>query len=221
MNEQNLQEFARKYFDLIWNEFSGINLTAIDNFDEFYSKQILDSVLPAQKIDFFSEKLVHVELILDVGFGGGFPILPLAKIFPEKKFFGIEARNKKVDVVRIIAERLHLKNVSLYHGRLEDILIDVNAVITFKAVGKIKDMIAKINATKEVTAFFYKGPHFSDKENFSTSSKSNEGWKIVSDSEIDVPGTEGRRLIGVQIVPRGTKRNHKFLVKLSDLLIES
>ena len=74
-----MKDFAKKYLDIIETNFSGLNLTRINNFDDFYQKQVLDSIIPFQNKELTQEQFKDMEkqIIVDVGFGGGFPILPL------------------------------------------------------------------------------------------------------------------------------------------------
>ena len=53
--------------------------------------------------------------------GGGFPILPLAILFPKAEFTGLDATRKKVDAVQRIVESLGLTNVRLVLGRAEEL----------------------------------------------------------------------------------------------------
>jgi 16S rRNA (guanine527-N7)-methyltransferase len=209
-----MREFSNTLFELINGEFSGINLTSINDPDEFYHKQIIDSIAPIGAAKVFNERIHKCGLIVDVGFGGGFPLLPLAYKLPKIKVIGLEARNKKVQVVTQLAERLNLSNVQVFHHRLEDILFDKECVITFKAVGKVEEFVEKINNTKKVTSYFYKGPNFHELENIGNLNKS---WKVVEDINIPVEQTMGRLFIGLEgrNVPRGTSKN---LVKLSSLI---
>ena len=57
-------------------------------------------------------------VFIDVGFGGGFPLLPLAKYLPHIQFYGVETRNKKVRVVSEIAAKLGLNNIKFLHSRI-------------------------------------------------------------------------------------------------------
>ena len=93
-----MDDFSKRYFDLLNGEYAGINLTRITDENEFYSKQILDSVEPLRQSKIFNESINKSKLHIDVGFGGGFPLLPLAKSLPSIKFIGFEARAKKVRV---------------------------------------------------------------------------------------------------------------------------
>jgi 16S rRNA (guanine527-N7)-methyltransferase len=156
-------------------------------------------------------------VVVDVGFGGGFPILPLAKLLPEIQFVGVESKRKKADAVTLIAEELGLTNVQLVHSRLEDFLFDRPATITFKAVGTAKDYLPAIqHTTKDLSVFLYKGPNFMELEGKDLP-KLEKDWKLLENQEITVPGTQQRFLVSFQSVnvPRGTANS---LVKLSDFL---
>lgn len=212
-----MDDFSKIYFDLLNGEYSGINLTRINDYDDFYNKQILDSILPLTQSNFFVECINRNEYIVDVGFGGGFPILPLAHKCKNNKFIGIETRAKKVKVVGEIANKLNLENVKLYHSRIENIFFDFDCTVTFKAVGKVYDFLSKLKTNSKLTVFFYKGPGFYELEKDQID-LSQKDWEIVLEDELNVPGTEKRYLIGFQNknVLRGTN-DSKQLVKLSDI----
>lgn len=209
-------DFSVRYLHILQTQLAGLNLTKILDQDEFYHKQILDSILPYQESKLFQEQVKKTGIVVDVGFGGGFPILPLAKLLPDVKFVGVESRRKKAEAVTLIAKELGLSNVTLVHSRLEDFLFDKPATITFKAVGTIGDYLPIINATQNMHAFFYKGPSFLELEGDQVKALAKT-WKLVANEEIKVPGTDQRFLVSFQsnIVPRGTS---KSLVRLSENL---
>lgn len=210
-------DFSIRYLNVLKTKLAGLNLTNILDQDEFYHKQILDSINPYLQSEFFKTEVQKRGVVVDVGFGGGFPILPLAKLLPEIKFVGVESKRKKVDAVKLIAEELGLTNVTLVHSRLEDFLFDRPATITFKAVGTVEDYLPIIQrTTKDMSVFFYKGPNFMELESKSLP-KLAKDWKFQENQQIEVPGTQQRFLVSfsAQNVPRGTS---KTLVKLSDFL---
>lgn len=216
MIDETLRKFSDQYLELLKGEFAGINLTRIDSPDEFYYKQILDSVLPLYESERFVADLKKTKLLVDIGFGGGFPILPLARERADVKFLGIDARGKKATVVNQIAERLGIQNASCHHGRIEEVLFDREAVITFKAVGNVSEFLPLIAADKSVTVYFYKGPNFYELEDIDKILK--QGWELVEEVGFNVPMTEGRMLLGFKNknVLRGTKIPKK--IKISQLL---
>lgn len=210
-------DFSIRYLHILKTKLEGLNLTNILDPDEFYHKQILDSVNPYLQSELFKEHVQKTKLVVDVGFGGGFPILPLAKLLPDVQFVGVESKRKKVDAVKLIAEDLGLTNVRLVHSRLEDFLFDRPATITFKAVGTVIDYLPIIQRThSDLSVFFYKGPNFMELESASLPKLQNH-WKFLENQLIDVPGTQQRYLVSfsAQNVPRGTG---KTLVKLSEFL---
>ena len=210
-------DFSIRYLHILKTTFDGLNLTNILDADEFYNKQILDSINPYLQSELFKKDVEKTKLIVDVGFGGGFPLLPLAKLLPDVQFVGVESRNKKVEAVHAIAQELGLTNVKVVHSRLEDFYFDKPATVTFKAVGTVKDFLPKIHRDNfPMKVFFYKGPGFMEQEGLDLKKLENN-WKLLENEEIKVPGTHQRFLVtfNSQNVPRGTI---KTLVKLSEII---
>lgn len=213
-----MYNFSLRYQQVLKTKLNGLNLTRITDPDEFYNKQILDSILPYEQSKLFREQVDKRKLVIDIGFGGGFPLVPLAKHVPIAKFIGFESRAKKVEAVRLIAEELGVPNVSAHHHRLEEIEFNVPAVITLKAVGTVNDFLPMLNITnKHVSVFFYKGPSYLEKEQPEFEKTLSGEWEIIENFVLSVPGTEERRLVGFipKNVPCGTSKN---LVKLSHFI---
>lgn len=80
--------------DLFLDRNSKINLSAIRDADGVWEKHILDSLELTTRID-VDDGLQA----LDLGTGGGFPLLPLATVYPNVQWTGIDARKKKVEAV--------------------------------------------------------------------------------------------------------------------------
>jgi len=57
--------------------------------------------------------------VIDWGTGGGLPLIPLAICFPGVVFHGVDSLGKKIQAVRLMARRLGLSNVHLWHSRAE------------------------------------------------------------------------------------------------------
>ena len=213
-----MEEFSRKYYKLLTEDYKGINLTRINEFNEFEAKQIIDSIKPYEVSTIFKSLINKSKLMVDVGFGGGFPIVPIANLLPEVQFVGVETRNKKCVVVSEMAEQLGLRNTKFIHSRLENFFFDKECVVTLKAVGKVNDFLSKISTDKNITVFFYKGPNFYEIEKDQVK-EAQKDWEIIEEKEIDVPGTERRILIGFKNKNVLRRTNDiKQLVKLSSIL---
>lgn len=210
-----MKEFSEQYRNLLFGEYATLNLTRISEPDEFYEKQIVDSIYPLEIYESFKNEIETTGLHVDVGFGGGFPLLPIAASVPGIDSIGFEARRKKAEAVEAIALKLGLTKVKTFHNRIETVLIDQDCVITFKAVGKIKEFLNKVNvqAGCKVKVYFYKGPNLLELE---TSPEKVGIFKKVLLSEYKLPSGHIRHFVAyeAQNVPRGTKKN---LVKLSEL----
>jgi 16S rRNA (guanine527-N7)-methyltransferase len=93
-----------------WNK--AYNLTAIRNREEMVRLHILDSlaILP------------HIEgkRIIDIGTGAGLPGIPLAICLPEIGFALLDSNAKKTRFVQQVVLELKLKNVEIFHSRVEN-----------------------------------------------------------------------------------------------------
>jgi len=92
--------------------------------------------------------------ILDLGTGGGFPLLPLALCFPGCSFVGMDATQKKVAAVERIAQTMELENVRLVAGRAEELGHDPDHRERYDLV--LARAVAAINTLIELTAPFAK-----------------------------------------------------------------
>ena len=116
-----------------WNQ--RINLISRKDFAHFYLHHVLHSLGIAKVIRFLPGTG-----IIDVGTGGGFPGVPLAIMFPEANFFLVDSIGKKIRVVRDVAERLELQNVSAAHIRAEELKSSFDFIVS-RAVTNLPDFI--------------------------------------------------------------------------------
>jgi 16S rRNA (guanine527-N7)-methyltransferase len=109
---EQLKQLAPLYSE--WNQ--KINVISRKDMDAFYIHHVLHSLAIAKVIQFRKETR-----ILDVGTGGGFPVVPLAIFFPEAQFTAVDSIGKKIKVVQAVAETLELKNLKAHHKRAEEV----------------------------------------------------------------------------------------------------
>jgi len=120
---------------LIRNET--VSLTAITEPEEFAALHILDSLACVG----LRELETSIDII-DVGCGPGFPGLPLAALYPEKRFLLTDSLRKRVEFAAFAAASLGLDNVDTLHTRAESAGRDPSLRESFdlslcRAVGKL------------------------------------------------------------------------------------
>ncbi len=194
-------DFCSKYLDLINNKYSGINLTRITELEDFKIKQYEDSV---SIISLIKQDIEKAKRIIDIGFGGGFPILPLANELPTKTFLGLESRNKKVKTVGEISRELGINNTEFIHSRFEEYKYTNGDLVVTKAMGSIVNILNALDTRKEIKVIFYKGPKYFTQEQpiLKTISKK---WKKIILEKYSLSNGDERVIVGYKNVPRGTK----------------
>ena len=113
LDDGALERFRRYMAELQrWNR--SINLTAITQPDEIVCKHFIDSLSIV--------KLIGAgEHLLDVGSGAGLPGLAVAILRPDIALDSLDAVDKKVRFQRHICRLLGLDQVTVRHGRIEQL----------------------------------------------------------------------------------------------------
>lgn len=126
----------------LFQEWNGkMNLSSFNDERTIYVKHIVDSLLAAN-----IEEIEKATNIIDLGTGGGFPGIPLAIIFPEKKFLLVDSVQKKISAIKDIVEKLMLDNVTTMSARIEELGQEKNMrekfdVVTERALAKYSTML--------------------------------------------------------------------------------
>jgi len=131
-----------------------LNLTRVTEPHEAAVKHVLDSVMPWRLFQ-------GARHVIDAGTGPGFPGIPLALVFPEKRFTLAESTGKKARFVESVVERLELKNVQVEARRAEELTRAGGFdVITARAMAPLEKALDLFGPAlkKGTRALFYKGP---------------------------------------------------------------
>lgn len=143
----NVQRYKEHLFK--WNKIHNLtgakDETTIDNF-------IYDAVFPVSFMP-------HVDTLMDIGSGAGFPGMILAFALPNTSVTLVEPLSKRASFLQFIKADLGLKNVTVVKKRVEEMESQVFDMITSRAVTDTK-MLLKLseNFRDEETKFlFYKG----------------------------------------------------------------
>lgn len=96
-----------------WNR--RMDLTAVTDDTEMVDKHFIDS-LTVLKNDLIPENAA----LIDVGTGAGFPGLVLAMARPDLRVTLLDAQQKRLSFLKIVAETTHTDSVIMIHARAED-----------------------------------------------------------------------------------------------------
>lgn len=106
-----------------WN--SKINVISRKDIGELYLHHVLHSLAIIK-----TGLVKDGDTVMDVGCGGGFPVIPLAIMMPDVKFYGIDSIGKKIKVVNGIVTSLGLKNVTTVNDRVELVNLKTDWVVS-------------------------------------------------------------------------------------------
>ena len=126
------------YLSMLFQTNQQMNLTAIRDGDQAWSRHILDSLSL-----FPTLASIESSHVIDVGSGGGLPGIPLAILKPDSRFVLLEATGKKAAFLQSVVDRLSLGNVRVVCQRAEDAATHGSAhrgafdVVIARAVGPL------------------------------------------------------------------------------------
>ncbi len=106
-----------------WN--ARINVVSRKDMEHLYTRHILHSLAIAKVCEFEAGATV-----VDIGCGGGFPSVPLAIMFPEVEFIGVDSIAKKIRVVEGIKQGADIRNLQAVNSRAEQLGIKADYVVS-------------------------------------------------------------------------------------------
>ena len=188
---ENQEKFEIYYNELIeYNQ--KVNLTAITEKGEVFTKHFLDSILP---IDAIPE---HAKVV-DVGAGAGFPSLPIKIVRPDIKLTMVDSLNKRITFLDYICKLLKVKSTNV-HARVEE-FTKANRekfdVAVARAVAKMNTLLEYLLPLVKVGGIViaYKGGNVG--EEFAEAHNALEilGGKVIKSLRFDLPNNYGERNI--------------------------
>lgn len=121
VDKTSLSVYSR-YFELLCDWNTRMNLVSERDMDRFVEYHILDSLKIVSCIDFSL-----ISSILDFGSGAGLPGIPLAIAFPDCRITLVDSMLKRTIFLETVVSSLSLSNVHVLRSRAEDIPSSLNS----------------------------------------------------------------------------------------------
>lgn len=107
-HEAQLEAFST----LLQSANTRVNLMSREELSSLPS-HILDSLLLTKEVQ-------ETSAVIDLGSGGGFPIIPLSIVLPNVSFTAIDSAQRKTDFLEMCKIKLSLSNVQIHHSTIEE-----------------------------------------------------------------------------------------------------
>jgi len=182
INESQIAQLIQ-YVELLikWNK--AYNLTSVRDPNEMLIKHIMDSLMVGS--------VLNGDSFIDVGTGPGLPGIPLAILFPERKFVLLDSLGKRITFLRQVVFQLKLANVTPLLSRVEQYQPEqyFDGVLS-RAFASLEDMVTWCKHLIDTNGRFYalKGQFPKDELNQLPNDVS-----LVKSHQIIVPQLVGER----------------------------
>ena len=210
--EKQMQQLRIFYENLIeWNKV--MNLTAITEEEDVYTKHFLDSYsiltsVPRETLE--QDAGAH---LIDVGTGAGFPGIPIAIAFPELQVTLMDSLNKRINFLKDTIEKCGLKNVICIHSRAEE--LGKNKEHRERYDYAVSRAVANLSTLNEYCLPFvkvggrfiaYKGDKVADEMPAGKKAAEILGAKLTREFSFYLPETDYRRTILTFVKKRETPK---------------
>lgn len=182
-------------------ENTKLNLSAFRTEEQCWIGNILDSLPAVEHLSPMSNPHSPIT-ILDLGTGGGFPLLPLALLLPQSHWTGMDSIQKKIDAIQRIVDAMGMKNVDLICGRAEELGRDPEHreqydVVTARAVAPLNVLLEYAAPLVKVGGkiLCWKSLQIEQELQESLLARAELSCQLAEKVEYELPGDWGKRQI--------------------------
>lgn len=188
---KNQKKFDTYYQELVsYND--KVNLTAITERNDVFTKHFLDSILAVDAIPMNAS-------VVDIGTGAGFPSLPLKIVRPDIDVTLVDSLNKRVNFLNLVCNKLKIKSTNV-HARAEDFAKNNREkfdVAVARAVAKMNTLLEYLLPLVKVGGLViaYKGSNIGEEFQDAVNALDVLGGKVLKSIRFDLPNSYGERNI--------------------------
>lgn len=168
-----------------WN--ARFSLSGVTGIEEMLNRHVLDSLSIAPWIT--------GETVLDAGSGAGLPGIPLAVLFPDKRFVLVDSNGKKARFLFQAKLSLGLENLIVEHCRVEDYSGPADLIVC-RALSALAESAAKTQhiLSRGAKLLAMKGRHPRQEL-----AKVRGAFVVEFVDRIHTPGVENRHIVGIRL----------------------
>ena len=212
------KDIFEKYYEKLVSYNQKVNLTAITDKAQVFTKHFLDSILPIDAIPVGST-------VVDVGAGAGFPSLPIKIVRDDIKITMVDSLNKRINFLNELTNELNIESTNI-HARAED-FAKLNRekfdVAVARAVAKLNTLLEYLLPLVKVGGMVlaFKGNNFNEELEEAQNALSVLGGEYIKTFQFNLPNEQGERNIIVIKKIKPTPANFprdKNLPKLKPLM---
>lgn len=205
LDDSQLTSFAL-YADCLVEGNKFANLTAITDVEGIVLKHFLDSILvwPALRQELEELREQRPLRVLDVGTGAGLPGLALAILDPEIQITLMDGTLKKVNFIASTCQTMGLAEVSVVHGRAEELgrqqaYREQFQVVLARGLAPLPTLLEYLVPLTTVggMCLAYKGPNVPDELHASGQAMQTLHADIERLIPVTVPGLDATRRVAV------------------------
>lgn len=180
-------------------ENANINLSALRTEEACWIGNILDAVA-FQDLNCAEVMTTPGATLLDIGTGGGFPLLPLAILYPQAQCTGLDSIAKKIAAITRIAKEAGIKNMTGIADRAEVLgqkkkYREQYDVVTSRAVAPLNVLLEYCSPFTKIGGYIvlWKSLHIDDELAASELAQKTLCCPLVTSHTYTLPGDFGSR----------------------------
>ena len=186
------KEIFEKYYEKLVSYNQKVNLTAITDKAQVFTKHFLDSILPIDAIPVGAS-------VVDVGAGAGFPSLPIKIVRDDVKITMVDSLNKRITFLNELTKELNIESTNI-HARAEDFAKQNREnfdVAVARAVAKLNTLLEYLLPLVKVGGMMlaFKGNNFKEELEEAQNALSILGGEYIKTFQFNLPNEQGERNI--------------------------